>query len=414
MIKREELVLSQILCEALEQVHHQGNLGAIASGIATALRSNGILVTRLQLPISEYFGFKHPFYVGIIITWTLGEGVHVLLRERKSTEPTHGTTQSALKASPYGPLIFEGAKSVRHRPSADHPIELIRDLFTSGFKDYFAICIPLPDGSRQVMSLSTDAEEGFPSELETIISPLYPIIALCIYGAYQRNTSKQIAFTYLGEHTGKRVLEGELSRGNAETLSTLILFADVRNFTALSEQVGAKRVTDYVNQAFELLSIGLKPLGGEILKFIGDAALVIFPNRSLRSLTEQDLRRPTLDLKSILLELTHTIHQIRLIEVEGKRPLDLGVGLHIGEVNYGNMGAKDRLDFTVMGPAVNLASRLESLTKALSETILFSEQVYTELSSDDLSSLILKSHPPQKVKGVSGDVKVWGVRVNTH
>ena len=150
----------------------------------------------------------------------------------------------------------------------------------------------------------------------------------------------------------------------------------------------------------------------EILKFIGDAALIIFPDRHLSHNHEDSINnRNALDIKSILLQLVFTIQEIREIEIDGEKLIDLGVGLHMGDVYYGNIGAKDRLDFTVMGPAVNLASRLESLTKDLSASILFSVSVYEQLTEKDRSELSIVSYAPQQVKGVSDKVLVWGVKV---
>ena len=400
--------LSESLSNALSVVHRSGDLGVIVKSLASQLIEMGIPVCRLQLPISSFFGFKHPFYAGIILTWTEADGVHVNLRERQNFGLADAN--NALKMSPYGKLIFNGQTFTRYTPTKDHPIALIAELYEKGFTDYCALSIPLPDGAKQVMSLATRAANGFRRDLEAFLTPLKPIIAMCIYGAYQSNAAKQIAITYLGEHTGQRVLEGEFYRGNSERISTLILFADIRNFTALSERVGAERITEYVNRAFELLSSSIRYLGGEILKFIGDAALVIFPDRTIGS--DQDGRREEpqrLELKNILTQLTLAIKEIREIDVDGEKLIDLGIGLHIGEVFYGNVGAKDRLDFTVMGPAVNLTSRLESLTKSLSASVLFSEQVYRALTESELEELSVNAFPPQQVKGVSSEVRVWGM-----
>ncbi len=404
-----DLNLSQKLFDALIVVHKEGNLGILAQSIAEYLKSSGLSLSRLQLPISALFGFKHPFYAGIILTWTEADGVKVLFRERHSVT-LNGSTET-LKASPYARLIFDGEPLVRYTPHAEHPIKLIRELHQAGFTDYFAFSIPLPDGAKQVMSLATHDPQGFPRDLHDKLLPLRSQLGVCIFAAYQSNAAKQIAITYLGEHTGRRVLEGEFFRGNSEQLSTLILFADVRNFTALSERVGAKKVTEYVNMAFEKLSLSLRFLGGEILKFIGDAALIIFPDRHLRSIPDDQISAQALDLKSILIHLASAIKEIRNIEVDGEKLIDMGIGLHIGEVFYGNIGAKDRLDFTVMGPAVNLASRLEGLTKPLSASILFSEKVYQLLNEAEREELELTTYPPQAVKGVSKPVSVWGLKV---
>lgn len=411
MNKSDDLIpLSKALFEALYITHNNDNLGILAKSIAECLRSLGIPLCRLQLPISSFFGFKHPFYAGVILTWTEDNGVKAHFRERSNSLVS--STIEKLRASPYASLIFDGEPFVHYTPSPDHSIKLISELYHDGFTDYFALSILLPDGARQVMSLATKVTDGFPANTQERLATMSPLLAMCIYGAYQSNAAKQIAVTYLGEYTGKRVLDGEFFRGNSEQMSTLILFADIRNFTALSERVGAKKVTEYVNIAFEKLSTSLRSLGAEILKFIGDAALIIFPDRHLSSNHDGSIsNRNALDVKGILSQLVFTIQEIREIEIDGEKLIDLGVGLHMGDVYYGNIGAKDRLDFTVMGPAVNLASRLESLTKDLSASILFSESVYEQLTEKDRSELSIISYALQQVKGVSDQVQVWGVKV---
>ena len=416
-LSQDDIVnLSDALLKTLSVVMESGDLGALVESIALEIRALGIPVTRLQLPASSFFGFKHPFYVGIILTWTQEEGVDVMLRERRSEVVKQSV--ELLKRSPYAALMFDKLPSVRITPRADDPRPIIVELAERGYTDYLAFSVALPDGMTQVMSLATDEPSGFAPNLEELLLPLRSILGMCVFGAYQANTAKQIAVTYLGDHAGNRVLKGELYRGNSEKLSTLILFADIRNFTALSERVGAEKITDYVNLAFEKLNLALKDLGGEILKFIGDAALMVFPNRRLSVDLSDDTQSEvevhssdlkTLDLQSILKQVCEVVEEIRSIEIDGERPLDLGIGLHIGEVFYGNIGARDRLDFTVMGPTVNLAARLESLTKSLGVSVLFSEQVYAQLPLSAADVISLTEHPPQRVKGVSGEIKVWSV-----
>ena len=125
-------------------------------------------------------------------------------------------------------------------------------------------------------------------------------------------------------NTGKRVLDGESFRGNSKQVSSLILFADIRNFTALSERVGAEKVTKYVNIAFEKLSNSLPGLGAVILKFIGDAALIIFPDRHLsHNREDSNSNGNALDIKSIVYQLVFIIREILEIEIDGERVLIL-------------------------------------------------------------------------------------------
>lgn len=395
------LFVSEKLAETLQELSQSDDLGVLARNFAFTLRRLGIPVTRLQLPISEMFGLRHPFYMGIIITWTIDEGVTIILRERHNVDRSN--TIRVLSKSPYAPLLFEDKEMIRVIPKLDDPYEMIGQLAQKGFTDYLAFKIQLPDGAAQVMSLATQKPEGLGEQVEPFLLSLRPLFAMCLFAAYQLSATRQVAATYLGEHAGNKVLNGEFYRGNAEELSTLILFADIRNFTALSEYVGAETVISYINQIFERLSGALKPLGGEILKFIGDATLIIFPNALLED--------AQLSIYEVLRALVNVIQEVRQIEVNESLTLDIGVGLHIGEVSYGNIGTPDRLDFTVMGPAVNLASRLESLNKPLNMSIIFSESVAHQLSPEDHALISSVKLPAQRVKGIAESVEVWGVSI---
>ena len=420
--------LSQSLC----QITLTEDLHLLATQLAESLNNLGITVHRLQLPLNYFFGLRHPFYSGIILTWTAEAGVDIVLRDREKVSLSQAV--SVWQKSPYASLLFEDLNHLRIRPSPDHQYEIIGDLARQGYQDYFVFALSLPGEGKAMVSLSTHTLGGFGEHLESTIEALKPAMVMYLYAALKSTASRQIATTYLGKRTGTRVINGLFYRGDAIGINALILFADLRNFTSLSERLGAQCVTEYINSVFDLLNDQLRPLGGEILKFIGDAALIIFPEhelprpisseqffKQLRSLgpdiTQLSLTHYSNSQQSIevnvpviLEQLTTVIDQVRDITLEDGSHLDLGVGLHFGEVIYGNMGARDRLDFTVMGPAVNLTSRLETLSKQLNASIILSEEVYQRIPKSFLSATELSTHPPQTVKGVSDPVKVWSMK----
>jgi adenylate cyclase len=172
---------------------------------------------------------------------------------------------------------------------------------------------------------------------------------------------------YLGKRSAARVLAGPLRRGVGESIRAALLFADLRGFTALSETNPPSEVIAALNAWFDRIALSVHAFGGEVLKFIGDGVLAIFP------VTETS-PRPACDsaLRAVSAARVGMAHLDEARRLQGLAPLPFGVALHLGEILWGNIGAADRLDFTAIGPAVNLVSRLEGLCRPLDKTVLVS------------------------------------------
>jgi adenylate cyclase len=255
-----------------------------------------------------------------------------------------------------------------HQPSPDMP--LLDELRDEGATDYLMVPLPFLDTSRTaVMAFATREPNGFSDrdldELQT---------AARLFSPYaERHVLRRIAVdlldTYVGPRTGSRIIEGQVDRGEAELIEAAIWFADLRGFTRMSEEADVAAVLDDLNAWFEMMVTVIDAHDGEILKFIGDAVLAIFPVTADRdqigackdavaaALDFADRRRAANEERTAL----------------GRAPLLDGLALHFGEVAYGNVGGPRRLDFTVIGPAVNRASRLQELTKALGRGVVISE-----------------------------------------
>ncbi len=187
--------------------------------------------------------------------------------------------------------------------------------------------------------------------------------------------------TYVGKRTGEKVLSGMIRRGDADTIHAALWFSDLRNFTHLTETLPAKEVFAMLNEYFEFVSAAVRARGGEILRFIGDAMLIVFPissDVSKKSACNAALESAK-DARATLAVINH------LRKRKTKPLIEFGVGLNVGEVVYGNVGAPDRLDFTVMGPAVNRTARLESLTKKLGHDVLVSKDFSDQIDYDTIS-----------------------------
>lgn len=178
--------------------------------------------------------------------------------------------------------------------------------------------------------------------------------------------------TYVGKAASKRIVEGDIERGVAQSMQAVVWYADLRRFTEIAEHVPPETLIQLLNQYFEILVHAVEDGGGEVLKFIGDALLAVFP----------------LSSRSYIADVAC---EVALAAAEEAFD-NIAIAMHVGEVMYGNIGSENRLDFTVIGPAVNLASRLQALAPALGVPLIVSEDFksHSRRTFDDLSEHSLK------------------------
>jgi adenylate cyclase len=179
-----------------------------------------------------------------------------------------------------------------------------------------------------------------------------------------RRTATALLETYLGRHTGERVLKGLVKHGDGEHIHAVIWFCDFRDSTPLSKSMGRQAYLRQLNRFFYCMAGAVLEAGGEVLRYIGDAVLAIFPiQQNPAEACERAVRAARLAASRIA-EMNER-HQ-------GRAPLRYGIGLHLGTVTYGNIGVPQRLEFTVIGAAANEAARVESMTKELKKPVLTS------------------------------------------
>jgi adenylate cyclase len=184
-------------------------------------------------------------------------------------------------------------------------------------------------------------------------------------------TAANLLDTYVGHNAGERILAGHIQRGEVEPIHAVLWFSDLRGFTSLAAKLDAGALIRALNELFECQVPAIEKRGGEVLKFMGDGLLAIFPIKSGgRSVAE--LCDAALDAADEAHGALAALNRRRAQAEE--LPLEFGLALHVGEIAYGNIGGAGRLDFTVIGPAVNLAARLEGLTSKLGKRIVLSEQ----------------------------------------
>jgi adenylate cyclase len=233
--------------------------------------------------------------------------------------------------------------------------------------DTLDLPIAFSDGGRPTLTLTSDRPEGFDRAQQALLRRVARRLGAPLEIVVIRQTAATLLATYLGRRSGTRVLAGAVQRGDGETIHAVLWYSDLRGFTALSESLPRDRVIALLNAHFERLVAPIKAFGGEVLKFMGDGLLAIFPtepggaaracDRALRAVRGARAGMAALNSERM---------------AAGESPLAFGLALHLGDVMHGNIGAPDRLDFTVIGPAVNVASRLEALCKEIDRPVLVS------------------------------------------
>ena len=335
----------------------------------------------------------HPELVAHATYWTRASGKAIPVRPRRGIEKTDRFLGSPLQ------VVFEQRQAVRQDLTRleDDAHSAFTELVEDGYSDYLALPIELSDNLVAAMIFVTQHSEGFSEddclELEQLVRFLIPIIETFAY----RLLTRSLLNTYVGQRTGQKVLTGMIQRGDAERINAALWFSDLRDFTLLSETLPAEQLLQLLNSYFETVAAAVTPRGGEILRFIGDAMLIVFPIEDGVSAEAacNNALESAFDVFSSLAPLNHLRNRRQQPSIQ------FGVGLNIGEVIYGNVGARDRLDFTVMGPAVNRTARLEALTKSVGETILVSKEFA------DRCSRSMRFCGAHQVKGIAEPLQAY-------
>jgi adenylate cyclase len=265
--------------------------------------------------------------------------------------------------------VYATRRPLRRRlADADCPLDfaILRDLRAEGCTDYAAFPLLFTDGTIHVATWSTKASGGFTpkqfADIEAVIAPLARVAEIRAL----RRTAGNLIDTYVGHQTGEMILSGKIRRGYVEAIRAAIWLSDMRGFTTLSEQLPPQALIDRLNRYFECQVPSILEHGGEVLKFMGDGLLAIFPITG-----DSDAGAVCRRMLSGALEVRKRVAELPRTSADDE-PIRFGLALHVGEVMYGNIGGGNRLDFTCIGPAVNLAARLEKVASKLGETIVAS------------------------------------------
>ncbi len=307
----------------------------------------------------------HPQIMGRRFVWRPGHEVEV----RESPFETFETAD--FRENPVA-HVYATREAIRRRLADAHcPMDfpILCGLRDEGVTDYLALPLVFTNGALHVVTLTTRQPGGFSevqiAGIETIIAPLARVAEIHAL----RRTASNLLDTYVGHQAGERILAGRIRRGDIEEIHAAIWLSDMRGFTALADQVPPRELIDLLNRYFDCQVPAIVEHGGEVLKFIGDGLLAIFPIDRSEADAAAVCRRAFAAARIARAEVAALAGPAGTEDFLGLR---FGLALHLGEVLYGNIGGGNRLDFTCIGPAVNLAARIEKLAGELGRVILAS------------------------------------------
>ncbi|PSJ53706.1 adenylate/guanylate cyclase domain-containing protein [Mesorhizobium ephedrae] len=336
----------------------------IVGGLAERLVVAGVPLWRVRIGQRV----SNPLIGAWGVIWTRDGGAELY------TVPRSMLSTASYRGSPFEHVITTRTSfrcSLEHLVAGrDHPV--LFELAEAGSTGYLALPIEYGDGSVQVGAFTTDRPSGFADPEVALIEELAPAIAAALEPAAMRHSMESLLEVYLGSGPASRVVKGDFQRGQMTEAEAAVLVTDMRDFTGQSERLAPDALLDRLGRYFEVVVDSVRAEGGDVLKFIGDGVLSVFPAR--------DSGRRDACLRAARAIAAAFAH-------EAARDLPFVAALHVGPLVYGNIGSRDRLDFTVVGPTVNYVSRLEGIAKALDKRAVCSAEAAAELPAEAVGDL---------------------------
>jgi len=376
-------------------LEHGGDLATASDVLRETIErvcEGGCTLSRVMVSIRTL----HPQVAAITYAWNAGD------HDVEMTPRGYNVLDNDMYLASPIRQIHAGQSMIRRRlvdPPAADDFPILADLRADGATDYIVLPLKFSGNRVNVVSFTTKLPNGFTDEDVAAIVALARVLALVLDPLETRRIARALLSTYLGPDAGRRVLDGLVRRGDGVTIAAALMYTDLRGFTAMSETLSREQVLDLLNGYFDALAPAVREQGGEILKFVGDGMLTIFPMRD-------DLDRDRA-CRSALQAAKDGSRALDALNVERAKenqpPLEIGITLHSGSVSYGNIGTADRLDFTVIGPAVNLVSRMQTLCEPLQRRILASRRFASACHSE------LAPIGRHRFKGIADEQQVYGL-----
>ena len=349
---------------------------ALVEGFCSRAVAGGLPLARAVVFIDTL----HPIHEGRAFRWERDKPEATLSEYGRTAD---GEAAERWRTSPWYRMLADGDSLLRRRIAADGELEfpMFAELREASITDFVATLHRFTeDGVIGEMdsfysAWMTDRAEGFTDEEIGALKRLTPFLGLAIKAASLARIAQTLVETYLGRDAGRRVLRGRIERGVADRIKTVLWFSDLRNYTRISETSPPEQIIPLLNDYAEAIVSSIHEHSGDVLKLIGDGVLAIFP-------AEERSRAcaAALDAAGAAREAVAALNARR--SEKGLPATDMYLGLHLGEVFYGNIGSKERLDFTVVGPAVNEVSRIAAMCRSVDQPILLSA-AFAESCADE-------------------------------
>ena len=319
----------------------------------------GIPVDRAALHLRAL----HPQYRGVSRTWKPGEA----LRERFMD---HGIEKTAMYIESPVRAVTEAQRTLQWRLDSDQalPYSLLEEMRDEGYVHYVIAPFVYAEGMVNALSWATARPRGFSEADLQFLDAVLPALSVTVEIKALRRFIPHVLTTYVGEEPGRLILDGQVRRGDVTTITSALMLIDLRDFTLLSDRMTPRAVVRMLNDYFDDVIPPVREHGGEIMEIMGDGVLAIFRRGPGSTAAEACGGALAAARQALAATAERNRHN-----PPGNPDSHIGIALHYGTVSYGNIGTNDRLDFTVIGPDVNLVSRIERLCRELDRSLIMSE-----------------------------------------
>lgn len=357
--------------------------GKLLEGFCARCLAAGLPLSQAMMLVDTL----HPIHGGHIFSWKRDFAEGLTTREYESSLSDRNAR--LWHSSPFYYMLQTGVSELRRRIGENDPLDftILEDLRAEGQTDYFAMVhrfgqeTTIGEMDSVCSRWSTSAAEGFSDDDLDDLRSLIPPLSLAVKAYSLARIAKSLVEAYLGRDAGERVLQGHMSRGTAEMISAVLWFSDLRGYTSISEISSPDQILPLLNDYAEAVISAVHGCGGDVLKLIGDGTLAIFKSDNAADACLSALRAET--------DLRNKIQALNLRRYEQNQPVtSIYLALHIGDVFYGNIGSRERLDFTVIGPAVNEVARIASMCRSVDRPVLLSSSFVETLPLEERNTFV--------------------------
>jgi adenylate cyclase len=352
----------------------------VLSGLCDRLLGCGIPIWRVGL----FLLTLHPHVMGQRFLWKSGSQVDV------NSAPFEAFQTKEFLNSPVRRVIDTGIPIRRQLANKNCPIDftMLPQLREQGVTDYLTVPLTFADGAVHGATFATRDTHGFTDDQIDGLSSIAAPLSRVVENRMLQRTACALLDTYVGNKGGARILAGQIRRGHVDAMNAVIWFSDMRGFTSLSERLAPQALVDLLNRYFDCQVPSILDRGGEVLEYMGDGLLAVFliapggDNARKVCKVALEAAREARDAVARLSGRLKHRGEAHSSEEQGVHGVQFGLALHLGQVAYGNIGSRNRLKFTCVGRAMNLAARIEALTSPLHRTILASDDFAQQCPSE--------------------------------